>query len=1013
MGDMPIVGRRKPPKNVLLERDYAKLGKNALLECRPAVVHFGGYELHQRHTQKIKIVNVSRESQNVHIINPTTPYFRASFQKTGLIAPGMSQEIEVIFQPNAWQYYYDCIRLHTPAENLLIPIHAYPVMNDVIFPRALDFGACPLSETTVRKVRLQCKVPIQFEFDFTLEKAHPDIEIFPVKGIIPANDSVEITIKYTPVTLTSASCELLVNISQFNFQPFTCKITANCVAGLIRERELKQEFGKHLDTYVPPQLPAHAANGVDPGDIEAYETDVFTKIRGNGSGAAADFGGTILNKRRLDKGAKNEWKAKVVKSYADTHDGAVPSKEEIRRIYGTFKEPTKHGRKFKIMEIKPPKRITPETESEIEGLRIPPKIGGVNALTYVLTQQQGKLKPKDLRVAIDQQRAQRAKQKQEQEDLRAKQGGAEAAPGTLTMESMLADLSGVSDNTTRQLKEMVFMQDLAEIDKAEVNREFQSQCDTLGMPPLTGDEVDFLQSTRDYHDYHAARHEREDTRMRFVEEAHGPYNSANPVRVTMRCGARPTSEPTYNPYKNDKWGMQKQVLHRFREAVMKVIIRGRADKRIRAIKARLASCKDRRDVKKLVELDAQEDHSGGSGAFIECPISVANVHRRGFPELVEKSVGGGSREPVAVETPKDFNDVGFFKLRFPHETATIGYSAHPTLVIPSYVPLELERTLRTGARQENGVRAPRSMELEVEQSVDNEAEEGTAEVAAEEAEKSDELSEWAELGEPEVAVKPKVTSMLMPAEWICPHATDPMSLLIPTRQVRVFMELKPRSEADIDWTLRPMPRKRYVLPNHGVIKQQKVGSGCIQATKWMPTLAERWQMQGEGRYSSVADNGAQLGLWEVSKLPGLTTMKVTEDAMSESESEDEGEDDVMIPTVDMCKGFFEKIVEKKAEASALEPEDEDAKPPPGKKKDADEDEDVVVQAVEPPPPPLSSFKRNHAMLSLEVDKKTAMDTSAQLLPERMGLISDKICSARHAWALEGHGTAMPCHKQQF
>jgi hypothetical protein len=31
----------------------------------------------------------------------------------------------------------------------------------------------------------------------------------------------------------------------------------------------------------------------------------------------------------------------------------------------------------------------------------------------------------------------------------------------------------------------------------------------------------------------------------------------------------------------------------------------------------------------------------------------------------------------------------------------------------------------------------------------------------------------------------------------------------------------------------------------------------------------------------------------------------------------------------------------------------------------------------------------------------------------MGLISDKICSARHAWALEGHGTAMPCHKQQF
>jgi hypothetical protein len=33
-------------------------------------------------------------------------------------------------------------QVHSESENLLIPIHAYPVMNDVLFPVRLDFGKC-------------------------------------------------------------------------------------------------------------------------------------------------------------------------------------------------------------------------------------------------------------------------------------------------------------------------------------------------------------------------------------------------------------------------------------------------------------------------------------------------------------------------------------------------------------------------------------------------------------------------------------------------------------------------------------------------------------------------------------------------------------------------------------------------------------------------------------------------------------------------------------------------------
>jgi hypothetical protein len=55
-------------------------------------------------------------------------------QKQGLLAPGLSLSLEINFAPTEWRYFYDTIRIHTPKEHITIPIHGYPVMNDVLFP---------------------------------------------------------------------------------------------------------------------------------------------------------------------------------------------------------------------------------------------------------------------------------------------------------------------------------------------------------------------------------------------------------------------------------------------------------------------------------------------------------------------------------------------------------------------------------------------------------------------------------------------------------------------------------------------------------------------------------------------------------------------------------------------------------------------------------------------------------------------------------------------------------------
>ena len=59
-----------------------------------------------------------------------------------------------------------------------------------------------------------------------------------------------------------------------------------------------------------------------------------------------------------------------------------------------------------------------------EGLRIPSSLKNVTSVSFVLTQESGKLKPKDLKVAIEKNRAEKEQRAEEQRKLREEGGGA-------------------------------------------------------------------------------------------------------------------------------------------------------------------------------------------------------------------------------------------------------------------------------------------------------------------------------------------------------------------------------------------------------------------------------------------------------------------------------------------------------------------------------------------------------------------------------------------------------------
>jgi len=71
-----------------------------------------------------------------------------------MVPTGVSEDIYVQFTPasssqneadvlSAYKYYYDTIRIHCEGDKILIPIHAYPVINSECMdqiPKMIDLG---------------------------------------------------------------------------------------------------------------------------------------------------------------------------------------------------------------------------------------------------------------------------------------------------------------------------------------------------------------------------------------------------------------------------------------------------------------------------------------------------------------------------------------------------------------------------------------------------------------------------------------------------------------------------------------------------------------------------------------------------------------------------------------------------------------------------------------------------------------------------------------------------------
>lgn len=128
------------------------IGHGIAFEVSPPLVHFSGFEIGKQFRHVVRVINTAIKNQRMSIIPPSTQYFSVECEKKGMMAAGMSQAITVVFKPTEYKYYYDCIRIKAENQDLLIPLHGYPIMNEIDFPKNLSFGSVPLCEPAVKVI---------------------------------------------------------------------------------------------------------------------------------------------------------------------------------------------------------------------------------------------------------------------------------------------------------------------------------------------------------------------------------------------------------------------------------------------------------------------------------------------------------------------------------------------------------------------------------------------------------------------------------------------------------------------------------------------------------------------------------------------------------------------------------------------------------------------------------------------------------------------------------------------
>ncbi|KAG2423826.1 hypothetical protein HXX76_014986 [Chlamydomonas incerta] len=685
------------PNTLTYNRVYSKVGNTRILQAEPAVLNFGGYELGKVYSQVLRIRNVRASGTRFHIIPPSTPFFKATCPaKKGLLAPGMTEEVTVEFCPTQYRYYYDCVRVHCEEENMLIPLHAYPVANETLFPTRVDFGRVALGQQVVRRHTLQCKVPVDFEYEIVEVKPNPAFRVEPARGVVPGKGTVDVELWFCPLALTTEEAVIEVRISEFNSKPVQCRLTGSAFPGAARDKALAATTA--ATTAAAAQLAATLGRGERPAVAAATANGKL------GGGATAGLKGTDLaTMEALEGGLTMKLAAKglPVNPGGGTLRGGAGNGDAYTVAVMTHRAEAAGGRDCRVdgpIRSKPPLLPPPTGETAVAGVFVPDTLLlSAAEVGYVLGQSPGRLRTKDVKGAIEARKAAQAEQQAALERvLGGSAGGRQALAGIHPLErpDIPADVKGA-----------LFRMQLAQAEEA-ARKVALGTAPHSGQQLLTADQVRRMQRQRqEQHRRHQLSEEKRAARRLAPEleaggAVHQPSTPGGGGGGAEADGGGAAFQPEWRLIEGSDWLKRTRVLDKFMRAVWRVVTNQRLQKRLERIKevlAHLGYDKQRlaEEAANPVLLVSEADRPGTAPTKYLRPEMV-----RVRPLPLYRDVLFQVHHATDLSHYTDFDELAPFTSKVPLEYRLLGYSPEPLPGLTPYLPPLADQPLLEGAVEE-------------------------------------------------------------------------------------------------------------------------------------------------------------------------------------------------------------------------------------------------------------------------------------------------------------------------
>lgn len=740
--------RRPLPPSLPSPGVYARTGKVGDFAIKPHVMHFGGFEVGKVYTQRFVVTNTGRKSQRLQILEPTSQFFAVRWEGKGSLAPGMSETVRVDFCADDVRYFYDCVRIRAGGDkNAILPMHAYPTPNEAKFPKHVDFGLCALGSTSVKTVRLACKVPIAFEFELRLSSENKAFEVYPRSGEIPANGDVEITIKFTPRRQHTSTLDIEVFTGEFggNTRPRVCNVRGIGFPSVARDKGVRAlagvsegpvDAGRLADGTAGAQFAEYGSLGAM-NDVAGAGRYHATGRFGPGGGAGGGDAYTEYVKRLASKHRQPP---------SGENTGAGRAGPRHRKLSSTLDRGgirtsayARDPSDVRAMELDEEEGM--DGEDDVDGVFVPRRISGHGDVQYVLGQRKGKLRAKELREAV-------ALRESQSKTVRASLAGlvgrvdpgdaADPDDGAGTLETSnsaafnfkhaVRDVQRAQTSTKGapnavfkalddphldpRVKELIFEKEFERVRQYERVKDV-TNCVAIGGDVLDpGDEAivrlrrEGRAAALEYYETSAA--------MARVSAGHETTLGASyEVVAGTPVALTDVKEPEYNENANDTWRMRRETLDRFVQAGRKVIIRNRAEARLRGIRSLMATIGDKSRASAHVAKELMSGAGAGPSEDAEvlepCKIGEDVVRDFSFPTLLESAF----REwPSLAFTDKDrigeFEEMTPLPLIEPPEWRLKGHSltddaAKPTPLHGDGIQPRLSDTpIYSGAEEESG-----------------------------------------------------------------------------------------------------------------------------------------------------------------------------------------------------------------------------------------------------------------------------------------------------------------------